>query len=296
MLIDRLDWVDGWPYVRAGAGPSDGTQPGPVTDGAAFTTFEDGIRRRSATAAPGRPRRRPAVGPVRRRAAQPVDDHRAGGRPGHGARRGRRPRLPPASRWARASAARPRDRRSGSTPSAPLRVQVARRARGRRPYGRAPLPAGYKPTSGTRSPLEVRGGVAARRAHPRPPRRPAGRRSTGAAAPAPSRGRGRRLAREKGADVDNLSVLTAVHAGHRAASRSSPRHPGPQRERRVRDGASEGRLDLRRRPGNPDADRERRRAGLAGGEHRPQRAAATTPASCCATRRASTATGRSRPS
>ena len=31
MLIDRLDWVDGWPRVRAGAGPSDSPQPGPVT-------------------------------------------------------------------------------------------------------------------------------------------------------------------------------------------------------------------------------------------------------------------------
>ncbi len=43
MLLDRLDWVDGWPYVRADAGPSDDTQPGPVTDGAAFTTFEEGM-------------------------------------------------------------------------------------------------------------------------------------------------------------------------------------------------------------------------------------------------------------
>ncbi len=31
MLIDRLDWVDGWPRVRAGAGPSDSPQPAPVT-------------------------------------------------------------------------------------------------------------------------------------------------------------------------------------------------------------------------------------------------------------------------
>ncbi len=31
MLIDRLDWVDGWPRVRAGAGPSDSRQRGPVT-------------------------------------------------------------------------------------------------------------------------------------------------------------------------------------------------------------------------------------------------------------------------
>jgi len=29
MLIDRLDWVDGWPRARAGAGPSDTPQPAP---------------------------------------------------------------------------------------------------------------------------------------------------------------------------------------------------------------------------------------------------------------------------
>lgn len=30
-LIDRLDWIDGWPVARAGAGPSDSPQPAPVT-------------------------------------------------------------------------------------------------------------------------------------------------------------------------------------------------------------------------------------------------------------------------
>jgi arabinan endo-1,5-alpha-L-arabinosidase len=30
MLLDRLDWIDGWPMVRAGAGPSDTPQPAPV--------------------------------------------------------------------------------------------------------------------------------------------------------------------------------------------------------------------------------------------------------------------------
>ncbi|MDR7380902.1 family 43 glycosylhydrolase [Promicromonospora iranensis] len=29
-LIDRMDWIDGWPVVNAGAGPSEGPQPGPV--------------------------------------------------------------------------------------------------------------------------------------------------------------------------------------------------------------------------------------------------------------------------
>jgi arabinan endo-1,5-alpha-L-arabinosidase len=31
MLIDRLDWIDGWPRTRAGAGPSTGRRPVPVT-------------------------------------------------------------------------------------------------------------------------------------------------------------------------------------------------------------------------------------------------------------------------
>lgn len=30
MLIDRVDWIDGWPAVRAGAGPSDTPQPAPI--------------------------------------------------------------------------------------------------------------------------------------------------------------------------------------------------------------------------------------------------------------------------
>jgi arabinan endo-1,5-alpha-L-arabinosidase len=33
MLLDRLDWIDGWPVVRAGAGASDTPQPAPVTTG-----------------------------------------------------------------------------------------------------------------------------------------------------------------------------------------------------------------------------------------------------------------------
>ncbi|TGY86889.1 family 43 glycosylhydrolase, partial [Cellulomonas shaoxiangyii] len=44
MLLDRLDWVDGWPVVRAGDGASEGRQPGPTTGGRAVTGFERGIR------------------------------------------------------------------------------------------------------------------------------------------------------------------------------------------------------------------------------------------------------------
>ncbi|GIM96192.1 family 43 glycosylhydrolase [Paractinoplanes toevensis] len=34
MLLDRLDWIDGWPVARAGAGPSDSPQPAPAGTGA----------------------------------------------------------------------------------------------------------------------------------------------------------------------------------------------------------------------------------------------------------------------
>ncbi|MGZ4614695.1 MAG: family 43 glycosylhydrolase [Actinomycetes bacterium] len=43
MLLDRLDWVKGWPQVRAGLGPSDTAQRSPATGGA--TGFAHGIPR-----------------------------------------------------------------------------------------------------------------------------------------------------------------------------------------------------------------------------------------------------------
>lgn len=41
MLLDRLDWVDGWPRTRAGLGPSDEPQPAPVTGSSLGITPED---------------------------------------------------------------------------------------------------------------------------------------------------------------------------------------------------------------------------------------------------------------
>lgn len=41
MLADRLDWINGWPVVRAGAGPSDSPQPAPVTGSALGITQHD---------------------------------------------------------------------------------------------------------------------------------------------------------------------------------------------------------------------------------------------------------------
>ena len=42
MLIDRLDWIGGWPTVRAGRGASDTPQPAPVTSGVLDETFAAG--------------------------------------------------------------------------------------------------------------------------------------------------------------------------------------------------------------------------------------------------------------
>src|SRR3712207_9434249 len=43
MLMDRLDWVGGWPYLRAGRGPGDSLQRGPGTGGYWATVFHCGI-------------------------------------------------------------------------------------------------------------------------------------------------------------------------------------------------------------------------------------------------------------
>ena len=42
MLIDRLDWIDGWPTVRAGAWASEEAETGPVTGGRTVTDFSEG--------------------------------------------------------------------------------------------------------------------------------------------------------------------------------------------------------------------------------------------------------------
>jgi beta-xylosidase len=41
MLIDRLDWINGWPAARAGAWASENRQPGPTTGGTYVTNFDD---------------------------------------------------------------------------------------------------------------------------------------------------------------------------------------------------------------------------------------------------------------
>lgn len=43
MLLDRLDWVDGWPTVRAGAWASEGPVEAPVAAGPVDAGFDDGL-------------------------------------------------------------------------------------------------------------------------------------------------------------------------------------------------------------------------------------------------------------
>jgi arabinan endo-1,5-alpha-L-arabinosidase len=117
MLLDRLDWIDGWPVVRAGAGASAGSQRAPVSAGVVDDRFERaGLGSGWRVPAPGW-QVVPAADPdsgglLRHTAAGPgvLESTRPGscgpGRPGP-------PRSPPARR-----AAPPRARRSGS-PSAP---------------------------------------------------------------------------------------------------------------------------------------------------------------------------------
>ncbi|WP_028047635.1 family 43 glycosylhydrolase [Cellulomonas sp. URHE0023] len=60
MLIDRLDWIDGWPTVRAGAWASEGCEDGPSTGG--VTGFEQGIPRGWTTTGPWTTASDPAAG------------------------------------------------------------------------------------------------------------------------------------------------------------------------------------------------------------------------------------------
>lgn len=43
MMVDRLDWIDGWPVVNAGEGASLAGSTAPVTSGAVDEGFEDGL-------------------------------------------------------------------------------------------------------------------------------------------------------------------------------------------------------------------------------------------------------------
>ncbi|MGO1974202.1 MAG: family 43 glycosylhydrolase, partial [Propionibacteriaceae bacterium] len=60
MLIDRLDWIDGWPVTRAGAGPSDADLPAPVVGSDLGITADDPAAGGVAGLVPGPEDPRPA--------------------------------------------------------------------------------------------------------------------------------------------------------------------------------------------------------------------------------------------
>ena len=62
MLLDRLDWVQGWPVVRTGRGPSSGKQTGPATDGRWSTALGSGVPSRWRSAGSWARRSDPASG------------------------------------------------------------------------------------------------------------------------------------------------------------------------------------------------------------------------------------------
>ena len=64
MLLDRLDWVDGWPAVRAGQGPSERSEQAPVTGGRVATTFSRGDGGRLSTTGRWTRRRTPSPAPT----------------------------------------------------------------------------------------------------------------------------------------------------------------------------------------------------------------------------------------
>jgi arabinan endo-1,5-alpha-L-arabinosidase len=40
VMLDPIEWIDGWPTVRGGAGPSDASQPAPVMDSTSPSTYQ----------------------------------------------------------------------------------------------------------------------------------------------------------------------------------------------------------------------------------------------------------------
>jgi len=202
MLLDRLDWVDGWPFVRADKGPSEGVQPGPVTGGAAFTRFESGTGafRPSGSWAFPTDRQSGRYADARRNhstltASSPDDDKvraEADIRGSAGITLSSRRNHPRVDVWVDAESRR-------------LRAQVTG---GRGGSTSTALPANYKPSAWHSLAVELRNGrLYAELTHARLGDPLAT--LTLSLRHAGDITRGGAVARKKGADVDNLSVLTA---------------------------------------------------------------------------------------
>ena len=279
MLLDRLDWVDGWPAVRAGQGPSERSEQAPVTGGRVATTFSRGDGGRLSTT--GRWTRAqdaqsgtlPAIRPGGRR-PHSVLGHR--GRAGRG-----RPAF--LRRGIRAGRVRPRQGRDPARdrPRGPARQRCARTATGPPPARFGCRRLRRRRLALRRRSSAVEHGVTAQLSNARlgdplvdlritlsPKAARAGRAgATGAGA---------------GVGVDNLSVLPAAVPVTRLAAEHVPITARPGRQRRVqrhRRSPPRG-SGCARRQGH----RRRRRAALADRGRGPDRRPPTTRGSCCGTR------------
>jgi arabinan endo-1,5-alpha-L-arabinosidase len=217
MLLDRLDWIGGWPAVRAGRGPSAGTQAGPLTCGASAACLSAGPARagwrdagrwvravdqqagaHAVARSAGTLTRRAPRGPVRVEA-----DLRSSG-PAYG--------LVAAARGSRDGLRVVVNNRSH-------RVTLRLTAGGRTTASvSSPLPAGFDPRDWHAVSLQVRGRVAmARLTHARLGDPLADLRLTLPSASAGTGGRAGAVAGGSGVRTDNVSVLRATAPVRRLA-------------------------------------------------------------------------------
>ena len=252
MLIDRLDWVDGWPYVRADAGPSDDT------------AARAGHRRPGVHDLRGR---HPAAVPHRGRLVDATADPQSGATPTPCATGRRSPRrwrtraqvraeadirgaagivLGPATRSGAADPGVGRPRREPAARAGPRRRGPGDRA------ASAALPANYDPDVWHSLSVEVRGDQLHAELTARPARRPARGRRHGPARRCRLRRRGRRHRPREGRRRRQPERPHGVHAGHRARPGARARNPGPRRERRVQRLPQPGWTFVDDTRGNPD--------------------------------------------
>ncbi|MFN2561574.1 MAG: family 43 glycosylhydrolase [Jatrophihabitans sp.] len=218
MLMDRLDWVNGWPYVRADHGPSDTPQTGPVSGGATFTRFDDGtgaFRPTGVWSYPQDPQSGRYAHALRNQStltATAPDAHQlraeADVRGSAGITLGSRHDRPRLQVWVASSDARWQ-----------LRAQVTGGPGG---AVTAPLPANFNPSAWHSLAVELRGNSVyaeltnARLGDPLATLRLQLRRGLGDSVQAGA------VARKPGADVDNLSVLKAYTPVTQLATHSFP--------------------------------------------------------------------------
>ena len=205
MLLDRLDWIDGWPTVNAGAGPSEQPRPAPVTTARSRRTLR--LPRPDRLA--GRRRRLAGGRRAAHRHRRAVESYRGGRRPARGGR-------PAADRGGRRRAAA----RPGGGPGG---RRAAHRARSRRRHGERSAAGRRRPRRpaqpGRRGPRPA----ARRRAEPGPPRRPA-RRGRAAADPPGRPARSACVAEGGTGEFDNVSATRLYRPARHAVA---PPRVGP---------------------------------------------------------------------